>query len=250
MQLGRKLGAGRAGADDGDVQLAGKHRPLLGVRADTGIHQPMVEAHGLRRRFQRHREFRDAGRAEIVGHAADGDHQRVVADRPRRGDLAAFLVERGGEAHLLGGAIEPDHLAKTASETVPVRLREIVHLVDAGIHAAGRDRVQQRLPQVHPRAFDQHHPRPGTPAEPVAEARHELETARAAADHDDPVQVLWVERWFGSRPHPGLVAGMARGAIDGRLPDRATSIPAAAGLARACGAETRPKPAKMCEFWR
>jgi hypothetical protein len=68
------------------------------------------------------RSFGNARRAEVIGDAADRDHQRVVADAPRRGDLTPFVVEHGGEAHELGRTIEPDHLAEAVTETVPVRL--------------------------------------------------------------------------------------------------------------------------------
>ena len=73
----------------------------------------------------------DARCAEIIGDAADRDHQRVVADRAWRGNLTSFVVESGGEMHLLFGAIEPDHFAEAIAEPVPMRLGEVVHLVFA-----------------------------------------------------------------------------------------------------------------------
>ena len=81
VQFGRQFGAGRAGADDRDVQLARPHRLGLGVGAQAGVDQAAVEAAGLLGIFQRHRELRRAGRAEIVGDAADRHHQRVVRQR-------------------------------------------------------------------------------------------------------------------------------------------------------------------------
>jgi len=167
-----------------------------------------MQALTSRRRLERHREFRNARRAEIVGHAADRNHERVVAHGPRRRDLATLLVERGGKPHFLRGAVKPDHLAEAVAEAVPMRLGEVVDLIDAGIHAAGRYRVQQRLPQMHARAFDQHHARPGAPAEPFAETGRELQSAGAAADHHDPVHRLLVRGWVG--PHLCLVARMER----------------------------------------
>ena len=47
VQLGRQLGAGRAGADDGDLQLLRPQRLGLRVRADAGVDQAAVEALGL-----------------------------------------------------------------------------------------------------------------------------------------------------------------------------------------------------------
>ena len=151
----------------------------------------------LGRGLQRHGVLGDAGCAEIVGDAADRDHQRVVADGPWRGDLAPLVIEGGGEMHFLGGAIEPDHLAQTIAEPVPMRLGEVVQLVLAGVQAARRDFVQQRLPKMCPGTFHQGDTRPPAPAEAVAEPGDELEPRRTAADHDDLVQALVVRRPFG-----------------------------------------------------
>ena len=47
VQLGGKLDAGRAGADDGDVELIGAHRARLRMRAQAGVHEPPMEALGV-----------------------------------------------------------------------------------------------------------------------------------------------------------------------------------------------------------
>jgi len=75
-------------------------------------------------------------------------------------------------------------------EPVPVCLGEIVYLVLARVQAAGRHRVQQRLPQMGPGALDQCYMRPPPPAEPVAQPGDELQARRTPAHHDDPVQCL------------------------------------------------------------
>ena len=66
VQLGRQLGPGRAGADDGDLQLLGPQRLGLGVRADAGVDEPAVEARGLLGGLQRDGMVLDAGGAEVV----------------------------------------------------------------------------------------------------------------------------------------------------------------------------------------
>ena len=93
MELGGQLGAGCSGADDHDVKLAGAHRSRLRLRPQERIEQPPIEARRLRRGLQWHRMACHAGRAEIIGDAADRDDQRVVADRARY--LAPVFVERG-----------------------------------------------------------------------------------------------------------------------------------------------------------
>src|SRR5882724_5698254 len=125
--------------------------------------------------------FGHAWCAEIVGHAPDRDHQRVVAHRARRRDLALLIVECGGEAHLLSGAIESDHLAEAIAEGVPMRLGEVVDLVFAGIDAACGHRMQERLPEMGPSTLDQGDRSPRAATKAIAEAGCKLQTRRAAA---------------------------------------------------------------------
>src|SRR6202042_56075 len=128
--------SGRAGADDCDMKLAWSHRLRLRLRAEAGVKQTAVEALGLSGRFQRYRIFCDTGRSEIVGLAADCDHQRVIINRGGPGDLAPILVEGRGKTHLLDDAIETDHFAEAIAKSVPMRLGEVVHLIFAGVEAA------------------------------------------------------------------------------------------------------------------
>ncbi len=91
-QLGRELDAGRAAADDRDLQLVGAQRPRLRMRADARVDEAAMEALGLLRVLERDRVARDARRAEVVRQAADRDDQRVVRKRARAGDLLAVAV--------------------------------------------------------------------------------------------------------------------------------------------------------------
>ena len=93
-----------------------------------------------------------AGRAEIVAEAAHGDDQRVVAEGALRRHLLAFVVEVGRHMHLAPLPVEPDHLADAVAEMMPVRLGEVVDRMRAHVDAAGRDLVQQRLPDMRARA--------------------------------------------------------------------------------------------------
>jgi hypothetical protein len=86
--------------------------------------------------------LRDTRRTEVIRDAADVNDQRVVTERPRQRDLPSFVVVRGGDPHFLLCAIEPYHLAKAITEVMPVRLREVIELVPARIHAARRNGVQ------------------------------------------------------------------------------------------------------------
>ena len=102
--------------------------------------------------------------------------------------MAALLVERSGEMDLAFRAIETDHFAEAIAEPVPMRLREVVHLVFAWIEAARRHAVQQWFPEVGPAAFDQSDRRARAPAEAIAQAGHELQATCPTADHDDAVE--------------------------------------------------------------
>jgi hypothetical protein len=170
------------------MELAGPHRLGLGVRTQAGIDEAAVEALGLVRGVERYRMLLDAGRAEIIGDAADRDDQGVVGNFADRGDRAAFLVELGIELHHPARPIEPDHLAEAEPKAVPVGLGEVIELVPGHVHAAGGDFVQQRLPQMGARLVDERDLGAMTPPELVAEASDELEPAGAAADHDDAVE--------------------------------------------------------------
>jgi hypothetical protein len=94
-----------------------------GLRAYAGVDQPVVEALGRLRAVQLDGVLGRAGRAEVVGLAAHGDHQRVIAQLLGRRDLAAGLVVAGGQLHRL---VQPVHAGKAAQaelEMVPARLR-------------------------------------------------------------------------------------------------------------------------------
>lgn len=135
---------------------------------------------------------RSAGRAEIVGHAADRDYQRVVGQAGRRRDLAAFVVLRAADQDLTRRPINADHIAETIREMVPVRLRQIIQLMLGAIQAARGHRVQQRLPQMRAAAFHQSDLRAARFRQLVAEPGHEFQAGRAAAHDDDPM-------WRGGR---------------------------------------------------
>ena len=82
-------------------------------------------------------------------------------------------------------AIEPDHLAELIAEMMPVGLSQIVQLVLARVHAARRDGVEKRLPQMRAAFFDEDDLGKTALAEPITEPSDELEPRGAAPDHDD-----------------------------------------------------------------
>ena len=119
--------------------------------------------------------------------AADRNHERVVGNRAARNDFLAVLVAPRAHRHFAARAVEAFHFAELEVEMVPARLRQIVELVLIGIHAAGRDFVQQRFPQMRARAVDQRDASMTFASGRVAKPGGELEPARAAADDYDMV---------------------------------------------------------------
>ena len=84
-------------------------------------------------RFEPDGVFAHAWRAEIVVHASDRNHQRVVAESTLRCELLAFFAVRRRDDDLAALAVEPLHRAQTEPEVMPVRLRDVVQrlIVDA-----------------------------------------------------------------------------------------------------------------------
>jgi len=156
----------------------------------AGIRQPAIETAGLVRRFQRDCVSRGTGRAEIVGHAADGHDQRIVANAASGRDLAPLIGEQGAEQDFLRIAVQADHFAEPIGEMVPMRLGQVIQLMLGAVQAAGRDCVQHGLPQMGAVALNQRHLRALVPAEAIAQPRGQFQATRAAADDDDAVRVF------------------------------------------------------------
>ena len=142
-------------------------------------------------------------------------HQRVVAERALRRDLAAR--RRRCEAATCTSrrcAVESDHLADAVAEVVPVRLRQVVDLVRATCPCCRR---RSRAASASRRAcalrVDQRDVDAAALAQRVAEPRRELEPAGAAADDDDavPVRGAASRSWSrGSRQRGGICSSVDR----------------------------------------
>ncbi len=78
MQFGRQLNAGRAAADDGDRQNAAAGRARNGLRANTGIDEPLIELPRGFWRVELDGVFSRSEGAEVIGLASNGNDQRVI----------------------------------------------------------------------------------------------------------------------------------------------------------------------------
>ena len=188
VQLGGKLDTGGARTDDRHVQLLRPQRRALGVGAHAGIDHAHVEAARVGHRLELERVLAHAGRTEVVALAADRHHQGVVGKRARRRDLRAVLIHEGGDMDLARAAVEPGHAPDAEAEAMPVRLRQVGHLVIADVHAAGRDLVQLGLPDVRALAVDQGDFGRAAAAELAAQSGGQFEATGTTADDHDAVR--------------------------------------------------------------
>ena len=86
-----------------------------------------------------------------------------------RTDLASVLVQKRGQRDSAAGPVEADHLAVAIAEAAPVRLRDVVQFVLREDEAAGRDRMEQRLPDMGSSFINQHDVRSARSAETGAQ---------------------------------------------------------------------------------
>jgi len=202
MQFGGEFDTGRARPDDRHIELSAPQRHGLGVRAQEGVDQPTMEAVGLGGAVEGHRVLDDARRTEIIDITADGQHQQIVADAPSRHDLLAMLlVHHRTDQYFARGPIEADHLAVAVLEAVPMRLREVIELVDIEVDGAGRQFVQVGLPEMRTTALDERDLRATAPTEGVAETGGKLEAAGTATDDDDVGTVVGGRSWDHGPDH-------------------------------------------------
>src|SRR4029079_1916100 len=108
--------------DDRDLELLRTERPGLRVRADVCVDEPPVESRGVLRRVKGDRMLFRTGRAEVVGLAADRDHQRVV------GELALWrhrvsVLDEWADRDRATLPVEADHLPDPIPKEMPMRLR-------------------------------------------------------------------------------------------------------------------------------
>ena len=234
VQLRRQLHARGPGADDGHLQLRRPQGLGLHVGTQAGIHQATVEALRLLGRLQRDGMLGHAWGAEVVGLAADSDDQGVVGPAVARRDELPVLIQHRADEDQATLPVQADHGPCAVAESVPVRLGQVVRGVIVDVDAAGGNLVQVRLPEVRARLLDQRHVGAAALAQPVAQPRHKLQPARAAAHHDDAVGALLhiagVDLVWSGIGHGG--AGVRHGMYAGFVPSPwAAGVPCLRGLA-------------------
>ncbi len=155
VQLGRQLDAGGAGADDRYVDWFAGGTALAGLGLHVLVQQLAVKALGLGSGIEEQAVFRSAGRIEVIGGAANGDHQIVVVQLARGDQFDTFFVSDGGQLNGAALAVQARHGAQLKGEVIPLALGHVIKLVFGGVQGAGSDLMQQGLPDMGHVGVDQ-----------------------------------------------------------------------------------------------
>ena len=101
-----------------------------------------VEGFGLARAVEEMAVISNAGRAEIIAHTAQREHQVIIIKAASREDFLTVIVVYRREKHLAGLAIQPGQGATLKAVAIGPGVSLIRDLVNTGIKRAGRDFVQ------------------------------------------------------------------------------------------------------------
>ena len=148
MKLRSKLGAGCARPDNRNMQLTGLDGAALRLRPDAGIDQTPIEPDGLLGRFKRNGVLCDTLGSKVIRHTADRHNERVVRYASGRRNFLSVFIIGGREMDQFCSAVQAHHLANPVIEAPPMRLREVVQLFLARVHASRCDGMKKRLPQM------------------------------------------------------------------------------------------------------
>ncbi|MNR07076.1 hypothetical protein D3C85_1231800 [compost metagenome] len=185
MQFGSQLHARGTGTDnrhaDGFVGL------IAGMGAQVVVEQLLVETLGLLAGVEEQAVLRRAQGAEVVGVGTHGNDQGVVAQGARRQQLAALVVEGGGQLNLFAFTVQAAHAPQLEVEVVPLGLGHVVQLVFRGVQRAGGHFVQQGLPDVREVGVDQGDLGLLALAQAFTQAGRQFQAAGAAADNHNTV---------------------------------------------------------------
>ena len=185
MEFGGQLHTGGATTDNGHGQAPAAGAARHGLCPYAGVDQAVVETFGRLWTVQLDRVLGRTQGAEVVGLAAHGNHQRVVAQLLRRRDLAPGLVVAGGQLQGLGDTVHAFEAAEAELEMVPACLRQVLDFLGVGVKTASCQLVQQRFPHMGARGVHQRDFGLAFFAQTLAQLRGQRQPACAAADDDD-----------------------------------------------------------------
>lgn len=192
-QFRRQFHACRAGADHGNVNtgtsvIADTSTSVLGP--DAGGNQLAPEVFRLVDRIECDGMFFGSRYIEKVRDTSDGEHQGVVLQFAGGKQFISLVVEAGGHRNALARPINVAQFSLVKFEVVPSGLRDVIELMRVRVHAAGRDLVQERLPDVGWIAVHKEYFGLAPLAEPVAQPSGQAQPAGAASHHDNAMSCI------------------------------------------------------------
>ncbi|OMP13623.1 hypothetical protein COLO4_01279 [Corchorus olitorius] len=183
IQFCRQLDAGRAAADNGDIDFL--QLPFAGREAQEQVEHLIVETTRLMRVVEEDAVIFHAWRAEIVRGAAQRHHQTVIRQFALRYQQPTLRVADLSQFNGFSVAINLRQRTQLELETVVARMRQIAERINTFIHRTGRHFMQQRFPQMAVVTIDQDDLRLFFAAEFMAELRCQLQPSGTATDDDD-----------------------------------------------------------------
>ncbi len=190
VKLRRQLHTGGTGPDDGYVQLSFVDGIRLGVGVEIISQQLLMKSVRLIAAVEKHAVFLDTFGAEVVGDAANGDDQGIVAKRAPRNDLVTLLIQCRRHNHLVLGAVQPAHVAEAKTKVTPASQGEIINIIIVGVQRPGGHGMQQRFPDMGQRHVDEGDLGLALFAQLVTKSGGEFQAAGPAADDDDMMSAL------------------------------------------------------------
>ncbi|MNS70956.1 hypothetical protein D3C72_1043080 [compost metagenome] len=181
-QFHSQFHAGGAAAHNHQVQPGRRVAHLGQVHQRHGFQHGQAELFGVFGGVQRDGVFGRAGRVEKVGRAAQGQHQRVVAELTARQHFLILRIVDGVHHDLAAFAVHAQQPALRERKAVHVGQHQVGQAFLVDVQRAGGRFVQRRLPDVEGPAVDQ---RDVLAAVDAAQFGGQFQAARATANDDD-----------------------------------------------------------------
>ena len=187
VQLGRELHSGGAASDDGDldscIARCGCRRSTRDAQAM--VQQPLPKSLRVLPLVEIHAVGTNARGTEIVRHRADRHDQVVVGDTLAGQQLGPLIVVHWRNRNLAALPVDVLRGAEEESKPRSMTVRPVPDFVEIGIERAGRDFMQQRLPDVGAMTVDEEDVDVGVAPVSAPQFRGKLQPPGPSPDDDD-----------------------------------------------------------------
>ena len=149
------------------------------------VQQPLPKSLRVLPLVEKHAVGTNARGTEIVRHRADRHNQVVVGDTLAGQQLGPVIVVHWRNRNLAALPVDVLQSAEEESKPRSMTVRPVPDFVEIGIERAGRDFMQQRLPDVGAMTVDEEDVDVGVAPVSASQLRGELQPPRSSADHHD-----------------------------------------------------------------